>query len=446
MRCSECGYYSPRWMGRCPGCGEWGSFVADADGKDRGKAGTAPTGAGTPPLALTEVPVTGETRYTSGIAEMDRVLGGGVVPGAVVLCGGDPGIGKSTLLLQSAGRVGAASGPVLYVTGEESGLQVRLRAERLGVVQPGVFLAPETDIEIIERHIEAVKPVMVIIDSIQSVFLSALAAAPGSVGQVRECTLRLTRVAKATGIPILLVGHVTKEGVLAGPRTLEHMVDTVLYLEGERHQGFRILRGVKNRFGSTNEIGIFEMTARGLVEVTNPSRLFLSAEGEPVSGAAVVSSMEGTRPIFVEIQALVSPTVFGNPRRMTAGVDYNRVLLMAAVLEKRVGLGLSHQDLYVNAVGGVKLMEPAVDLGIALALASGFRDRPLSPQTVVIGEVGLTGEVRRVPGLDKRLREAAKLGFDRAVTPAVNKAGPAVAGIKVHGVRTLPEALELLRA
>lgn len=446
MRCSQCGYHSPRWMGRCPGCGEWGSFVAEAEAKGRGATRRAAIVAGDPPVALTEVPVTGETRYTSGIAEMDRVLGGGVVPGAVVLCGGDPGIGKSTLLLQSAALVGAAAGAVLYVTGEESGLQVRLRAERLGAVQPGVFLAPETDIEIIEQHIESLKPRMVIIDSIQTVFLSALAAVPGSVGQVRECTLRLTRVAKATGIPILLVGHVTKEGVLAGPRTLEHMVDTVLYLEGERHQGFRILRGVKNRFGSTNEIGIFEMTAGGLVEVTNPSRLFLSAEGEAVSGATVVSSMEGTRPIFVEIQALVSPTAFGNPRRMTTGVDYNRVLLMAAVLEKRVGLQLSHQDLYVNAVGGVKLLEPAVDLGIALALASGFRDRPLSPQTVVIGEVGLTGEVRRVPGLEKRLREAAKLGFRKAVAPAVNRAGLSVEGINVCRVRSLPEALELLLA
>lgn len=444
MRCSECGYYSPRWMGRCPGCGEWGSFVPDADGKNRKAAKAAPDGPQTPPLSLTEVPVADETRYTSGIAEMDRVLGGGVVPGAVVLCGGDPGIGKSTLLLQSACRVSAASGSVLYVTGEESGLQVRLRAERLGAVHPNLYLAPETDIEVIEQHVASLKPRMVIIDSIQTVSLSELAAVPGSVGQVRECTLRLTRVAKATGIPILLVGHVTKEGVLAGPRTLEHMVDTVLYLEGERHQGFRILRGVKNRFGSTNEIGIFEMTARGLVEVNNPSRLFLSAEGEPVSGATVVSSMEGTRPIFVEIQALVSPTAFGNPRRMTAGVDYNRVLLMAAVLEKRVGLGLSHQDLYVNAVGGVKLLEPAVDLGIALALASGFRERPLAPHTVVIGEVGLTGEVRRVPGMDKRLREAAKLGFRKAVVPAVNKAGPSVEGIEVHGVRTVAEALELL--
>ncbi len=443
MRCSECGYYSPRWMGRCPGCGEWGSFVADADGK-RKTGKTAPDGPTTPPRPLTEVPVADETRYTSGIAEMDRVLGGGIVPGAVVLCGGDPGIGKSTLLLQSACRVSAASGSVLYVTGEESGLQVRLRAERLGAVHPGLYLAPETDIEAIEQHIESLNPRMVIIDSIQTVSLAALAAVPGSVGQVRECTLRLTRMAKATGIPILLVGHVTKEGMLAGPRTLEHMVDTVLYLEGERHQGFRILRGVKNRYGSTNEIGIFEMTARGLVEVANPSRLFLSPDGEPVSGSTVVSSMEGTRPLFVEIQALVSPTAFGNPRRMTAGVDYNRVVLMAAVLEKRVGLELSNQDLYVNAVGGVRLQEPAVDLGIALALASGFRDRPLTPRTVVIGEVGLTGEVRRVPGLDKRLREAAKLGFNRAVVPAVNRTGPSVEGIEVYDVRTLTEALELL--
>lgn len=442
MRCRECGYYSPRWLGRCPGCGQWETFVAEAPGKPKSRK-TSNDNPTSVPVPLNTIPVDEETRYPSGIAELDRVLGGGFVPGSVVLVGGDPGIGKSTLLLQSADQIGCSS-PVLYVSGEESGLQVRLRAERLGTLHPNLYLASETDIEVIEQHIKVLGPRVVIIDSIQTAFQSDLAAVPGSVGQVRECTLRLTRVAKTTGIPILLVGHVTKEGVLAGPRTLEHMVDTVLYLEGERHHSFRVLRGVKNRFGSTNEIGIFEMTAQGLVEVANPSRLFLSSGGEPVSGATVVSSLEGTRPLFVEIQALVSPTGFGNPRRMTAGVDYNRVVLMAAVLEKRVGLGLSNQDIYVNAVGGVKLMEPAVDLGIALALASGFRDVPLAPGAVVIGEVGLTGEVRPVRGINQRLREAAKLGFNRAVVPEANRADFAVAEMEINAVRTVAQALEHL--
>ncbi|RJX17162.1 MAG: DNA repair protein RadA [Desulforudis sp.] len=442
MRCRECGYYSPRWLGRCPGCGQWETFVAEAPGKPKSRK-TSNDNPTSVPVPLNTIPVDEETRYPSGIAELDRVLGGGFVPGSVVLVGGDPGIGKSTLLLQSAHQIGCSS-PVLYVSGEESGLQVRLRAERLGTLHPNLYLASETDIEVIEQHIKVLGPRVVIIDSIQTAFQSDLAAVPGSVGQVRECTLRLTRVAKTTGIPILLVGHVTKEGVLAGPRTLEHMVDTVLYLEGERHHSFRVLRGVKNRFGSTNEIGIFEMTAQGLVEVANPSRLFLSSGGEPVSGATVVSSLEGTRPLFVEIQALVSPTGFGNPRRMTAGVDYNRVVLMAAVLEKRVGLGLSNQDIYVNAVGGVKLMEPAVDLGIALALASGFRDVPLAPGAVVIGEVGLTGEVRPVRGINQRLREAAKLGFNRAVVPEANRADFAVAEMEINAVRTVAQALEHL--
>jgi len=443
MRCRECGYYSPRWLGRCPGCGEWETFVAEASGKQKKTtkaAGGSPTAV---PIPLNTIPVDEESRYSSGIAELDRVLGGGLVPGSVVLVGGDPGIGKSTLLLQSAHHISRFS-PVLYVSGEESGLQVRLRAERVGTLDPNLYLASETDIEVVEQHIEALKPRVVVIDSIQTAFYSELAAVPGSVGQVRECTLRLTRVAKTTGIPILLVGHVTKEGLLAGPRTLEHMVDTVLYLEGERHHSFRILRGVKNRFGSTNEIGIFEMTAKGLAEVANPSRLFLTSGSKPVSGATVVSSLEGTRPLFVEIQALVTPTGFGNPRRMTAGVDYNRVILMAAVLEKRVGLGLSNQDIYVNAVGGAKLMEPAVDLGIALALASGFRDVPLEQGVVVIGEVGLTGEVRPVRGIDQRLREAAKLGFRKAVVPEANRGDLSFAGMEVEVVSTVARALDQL--
>ncbi len=441
MRCRECGYRSVRWLGRCPGCGEWHTFVEEETGVRAARRGTP---AGDPPRPLTEVAGAEETRLTSGIAEVDRVLGGGFVPGSVVLLGGDPGIGKSTLLLQAAVRVAGAVGRVLYVSGEESALQVRLRAERLRAVHPALYLAPETDIERVEKHILELKPVIAVVDSIQAVSLDGLAAVPGSLGQVRECTVRLTRLAKNTGIPVLLVGHVTKEGVLAGPRTMEHMVDTVLYLEGDRHHAYRILRGVKNRFGSTNEIGVFEMDSAGLREVENPSRLFLSSGSVPVSGSVIVSCVEGTRPLLVEIQALVSTTGYGNPRRLTAGVDTNRVILMAAVLEKRVGMLLSGQDIYVNAVGGVRISEPAADLGIALALASSFRDRPVPAGTVVVGEVGLTGELRPVPQLGKRLREAAKLGFDRAVLPAGGANEPGGEGLRLLAAGSVAEVLDLV--
>ncbi len=442
MRCRECGYRSVRWLGRCPGCGEWHTFEEETEVK----AARRETLAGDPPRPLTEVVGAEKTRITSGIGEMDRVLGGGFVPGSVVLLGGDPGIGKSTLLLQAAVRVAGIVGRVLYVSGEESAPQVRLRAERLRAVHSGLYLAPETDIERVEKHISELRPVVAIVDSIQTVSLDGLAAVPGSLGQVRECTVRLTRLAKSTGIPVLLVGHVTKEGVLAGPRTMEHMVDTVLYLEGDRHHTYRVLRGVKNRFGSTTEIGVFEMDSAGLREVENPSRLFLSSGAAPVSGSVVVSCVEGTRPLLVEIQALVSAAGYGTPRRMTAGVDYNRVILMAAVLEKRVGLMLSSQDIYVNAVGGVKISEPAADLGIALALVSSFWDRPVPAGTVVIGEVGLTGELRPVPQLGNRLREAAKLGFDSAVFPAASGGSnePGGESLRLFTAGSVSEALDLV--
>lgn len=436
MRCRECGYQSIRWLGRCPGCGQWHTF------EEENRESAAGLLAGEPPRPITAVATTEALRFTSGISEMDRVLGGGVVPGSVVLVGGDPGIGKSTLLLQTAFEVGRIGGdsPVLYVSGEESALQVCLRADRLGAVHPGLYLAAETDIERIENHCSEVRPRMVVVDSIQTVFHAGLAAVPGSLGQVRECTLRLTRLAKSTGIPVLLVGHVTKEGLLAGPRTLEHMVDVVLYLEGDRHHTYRVLRGVKNRFGSTNEIGVFEMHSAGLRQVENPSRLFLSGREAPVPGSVVVSSVEGTRPFLVEIQALVSSSGFGSPRRLTAGVDYNRVILMTAVLEKQVGMVLSNQDVYVNVVGGVKITEPAADLGIALALASSFRNRALPTRAVVIGEVGLTGELRPVPALDKRLREAAKLGFAKALLP--NMPGDVPEGLELFAAGTLAEFLD----
>jgi len=438
MRCRECGYYSPRWLGRCPGCGAWHSFAEEEKEKK-----VLPTGE--PPRPLTEILGEQEDRFASGFGEVDRVLGGGIVAGSVVLVGGDPGIGKSTLLLQVAHHVAGTGSGVLYVSGEESARQIRMRAERLGAVGSHVYLLCATDLEVIAAHIRELKPRLAVVDSIQTVFLADLGTLPGSIGQVRECALRLTRLAKETGTAIFLVGHVTKEGVLAGPRVLEHIVDTVLYLEGEKHQAFRILRGVKNRFGSTNEIGIFEMGTAGLVEVAEPGTLFLSHYGDAeVPGTAVVPSIEGTRPVLVEIQALVCPTGYGTPRRMTAGVDYNRVVLLAAVLEKRVGLCLSTQDIYVNAVGGVRLAEPAVDLAVAVALASSFREVPVTPRTVVMGEVGLTGEVRPVAGMEKRIREAARLGFRNIVLPAANLPVQNAGGVDLCGVRTLREALDLV--
>ncbi|MEW5761892.1 MAG: DNA repair protein RadA [Bacillota bacterium] len=440
MRCRECGYYSPRWLGRCPGCGAWHSFAEEEkpEGKKRAKAA--------PPQPLSEVAAAREDRFPSGFGEVDRVLGGGIVAGSAVLVGGDPGIGKSTLLLQVARLAAGAEGTALYISGEESARQVRLRAERLGAVDPRVYLLCATDLEEIAARIGELAPRVAVIDSIQTVFLAELGSVPGSVVQVRECALRLTRLAKETGTAVFLVGHVTKEGVLAGPRVLEHIVDTVLYLEGEKHQSLRILRGVKNRFGSTNEIGLFEMGPAGLVEVTEPGTCFLSRYRDAgVPGTAVVPSIEGTRPVLVEIQALVCPTGYGTPRRMTAGVDYNRVVLLAAVLEKRVGLYFSTQDIYVNAVGGVRLSEPAVDLAVAVALASSFRDVPSAPRTAVVGEVGLTGEVRPVAGIEKRVREAARLGFTSVVLPAANLPVEA-GGVVLHGVKTLQEALDFILA
>lgn len=421
FRCQECGQQSTRWMGRCPGCGAWNSLVEEIDQPKSVKP--ADNGA-LKPCPVTEVPAGDEERFPTEMAEMDRVLGGGLVPGSLVLVGGDPGIGKSTLLLQVAHLLSCRM-PVLYISGEESARQIRLRAERLGALSPGLLLACETDIDQVEKHLRHISPPVAIVDSIQTMFKSDLASAPGSVGQVRECAAQLMRLAKTTGISIFLVGHVTKEGMLAGPRVLEHMVDTVLYLEGDRHQFFRILRGVKNRFGSTNEIGIFEMSGSGLVEVASPSAIFLTRRPKgDVPGTAVVAALEGTRPLLVEIQALVCPTGYGTPRRMTAGVDYNRVALITAVLEKRMGFNLGNQDIYVNAVGGVRLDEPAADLAVACALASSFKDIPVDPGLACAGETGLTGELRPVTGVEKRIREAFKMGFSRFLISSRSAALP----------------------
>lgn len=437
--CQECGHQSTKWLGRCPGCGEWNSLVEEKAEKQT-KAVRGISGSG--PVPVTDILTSEEERYSTGLQELDRVLGGGLVPGSLVLVGGDPGIGKSTLLLQAAAAIASRVGKVLYVSGEESARQIKMRAQRVGALQANLFLMAETDMAVIEKVIKDSAPKAVILDSIQTVYYPEVTSAPGSVSQVRESTGILMRLAKGIGIPIFVVGHVTKEGTLAGPRVLEHMVDTVLYFEGDRHQTYRILRTVKNRFGSTNELGIFEMRGEGLSEVTNPSELFINQQAKNVAGSAIVSSLEGTRPLLVEIQALVCPTGFGTPRRMTSGVDYNRVALIMAVLERRVGLRLSSFDAYVSAVGGVKLDEPAADLAIALAMASSFKEYPLQDRLVLLGEVGLTGEIRPVAGMDKRLQEAAKLGYSICIGPAMDKHIDTMGIIKYIGVNTLQEAVE----
>jgi len=385
-----------------------------------------------------------DDRVRTGIGELDRVLGGGVVRGSLVLIGGDPGVGKSTLLLQAARALSQAAPPVLYVTAEESAAQVKMRADRLGIATDGLLLWPENDLSVVQGHLDDVKPRALIIDSIQTVFLPELESAPGSVAQVRECGARLMTLAKGLGIATFLVGHVTKEGALAGPRVLEHLVDTVLYFEGERHHSYRVLRAVKNRFGSTNEIGVFEMAEGGLVEVKNPSGFFLAERPREAPGSVVVSSLEGTRPVLLELQALVSQASIGTPRRTVLGADYNRVCLLLAVLEKRAGVPLGSQDVYVNVAGGGRVTEPAADLGIVVAAASSYMDRVVPPDVLVVGEVGLTGEVRAVAGLELRLREAAALGFRRAIVPRSNVLEPTKVALEVRGVATVADALNSL--
>jgi len=395
------------------------------------------------PTPITAVETVNEPRIYTDSMELNRVLGGGIVRGSLVLIGGDPGIGKSTLLLQVSSQLAAKNHSVLYISGEESLRQTKLRADRLGVISDNLLVYAETDLEDISRTIESVNPDFVIIDSIQTIFHPEVTSAPGSVSQVRECTAELMRIAKTKGIAIFIVGHVTKEGSIAGPRLLEHMVDTVLYFEGERHHTYRILRAVKNRFGSTNEMGIFEMKEAGLEEVLNPSEIFLEERSQGASGSTVCASMEGTRPVLVEIQALISPTSFGNPRRMATGIDSNRVSLLMAVLEKRVGMLLQNQDAYLKVAGGVKLDEPAIDLAIAISIASSFRDQPTRPTDCIIGEVGLTGEVRRVSRIEQRVQEAVKLGFERIILPENNLGGWQVPKeIELIGVSTVGEALQ----
>jgi DNA repair protein RadA/Sms len=442
--CQQCGMQSPKWLGKCPDCGQWNSLVEETVTVTKRGGRTLPLRSESSPVRLTEVAATDEDRLRCGIVEFDRVLGGGVVPGSLTLIGGDPGIGKSTLLLQAAGRW-TRSGPVLYVTAEESVRQVKLRAGRLDVVAGELYLLAETSLEGLLERVRELKPAFLIVDSIQTVFTAALESAPGSVSQVRECAGRLMHLAKGEGVPTFIVGHVTKDGSIAGPRMLEHMVDTVLYFEGDAGHPYRILRAAKNRFGSTNEIGVFEMKDAGLAEVANPSELFLAERPEDAAGSVVVPAIEGSRPILVELQALVSGAAYGNPQRKAMGIDPNRVALLVAVLEKKVGYAMLAQDIFLNVAGGVRLAEPAADLAVVAALASSHLNRPVAKRTVLFGEIGLTGEVRAVSRPELRVNEAARLGFDRCLLPAGNlKNLDPPRGIELVGVRSAAEALEVL--
>lgn len=442
--CQSCGHEESKWLGQCPVCRQWNTFVEEKVTPVKGNGQTRSLQEAEV-VTLASVRTDTEERTRTGIKELDRVLGGGIVPGSLVLVGGDPGIGKSTLLLQVCQRLSARKLKILYISGEESLKQIKLRANRMGEFTEELLLLCETNIEIIRSVIEKQKPALVVIDSIQTMYSEEVGSAPGSVSQVREATNIFMQIAKGMGISIFIVGHVTKEGTVAGPRVLEHMVDTVLYFEGDRHASYRILRGVKNRFGSTNEIGVFEMRQDGLREVENPSEFMLNGRPEHASGSVVACSMEGTRPILLEIQALVCRSNFGMPRRTAAGTDYNRVNLLMAVLEKRLGLPLSSYDAYVNIAGGIRINEPAVDLGIVMALVSSYKNRPVSEDVLVFGEVGLSGEVRAVNMPEQRVSEAKKLGFRTCILPAVSvDAVKNIQGIKVMGVRSINEAIDLM--
>jgi DNA repair protein RadA/Sms len=450
--CQECSFESPKWMGKCPECDAWDSFVEEVMVKEKpgavGKPGAAstggrgivPSGGGTP-IPITQVEAIEANRLSSGIGEFDRVLGGGFVPGSLVLIGGEPGVGKTTLSSQVSACV-AGRGVVLYISGEESAQQIKMRSARLKAESPQLLISVETEIGIILHHLDSVRPALAVIDSIQTMSDSSLESAPGNVSQVRACATHLARFAKSAGVPIVLIGHVTKEGSLAGPRVLEHIVDTVLYFEGDRHHAYRLLRAAKNRFGSTDELGIFEMRESGLIGVDNPSAVLLAERAEGGTGSAVTSTMEGTRALLVEVQALVARSPLASPRRTVTGMDPNRVSMLLAVLEKRAGLKLAEQDVFVNVAGGIQIREPASDLATALAIASNFREQPVDPTAILLGEVGLAGEIRAVSQVEKRLREAARQGFTKAVLSKHNASGlPKIEGMKVIGVTSIHDAL-----
>ncbi len=444
--CQSCGYTAPRFMGRCPRCNEYNTMTEVVVEKKPAGARRAAAMPASTPRRLNEIETEALERMPMPLAEFARVLGGGMVPGSVVLLGGDPGIGKSTLLLQVAGEMAKESGPVLYASGEESTRQIKMRAERMGVQADDLFLVTETNLDSILSHAESVNPRLLVVDSIQTTYTDDLTSSAGSVTQVRECASRLQALAKSSGVGVFLVGHVTKEGTIAGPRVLEHIVDVVLYLEGDAYQTYRLLRGVKNRFGATSEVGVFEMHDSGLVEVSNPSEAFLAERMVNAPGSTIAITMEGTRPLLVEVQALTSPTAFGHPRRTTNGVNYNRLLLLTAVLSRRAGFRLGEQDVFVNVVGGLRVEEPAADLAVAVAIASSLRDVPTPADLAIVGEVGLSGELRAVSRLPARLKEAAQLGFKRCLVPRSARRSKQEAlpdGVEVLRARSLYEALQL---
>ncbi|PIR19913.1 MAG: DNA repair protein RadA [Deltaproteobacteria bacterium CG11_big_fil_rev_8_21_14_0_20_47_16] len=444
--CQKCGTQAPKWLGRCPDCGAWGSLVEEAVGSDNINAKPALAGivSQSSPVKLPDISQDTGRHQAVGIAEFDRVMGGGIVPGSLSLIGGDPGIGKSTLILQIFGAMAKTEQPLLYISGEESAPQIKQRAERLGVNASQIYVITENCLEKVLEEVKKLKPAVIAVDSIQTIYSNSITSSPGTVSQIREATGQFMLLSKATGIATLLVGHVTKDGAIAGPKTLEHMVDTVLYFEGERGHPFRLLRTVKNRFGSTNEIGVFEMTGLGLQEVANPSSLFLAERPINHPGSVVVSSLEGSRPVLVEIQALVSPSGLANPRRTALGVDANRLSLLVAVLDKIIGVQLHDQDIFVNVAGGMKVAEPAIDLGLVCAVHSSVMNKPLDPHLLLVGEVGLTGEVRAVSALDVRMNEAHKMGFTRMIVPRSQAKLKAPKGMEVVGVANVNEALQLL--
>ncbi len=445
--CSECGYETPKWAGKCPGCGEWNTMVEDVRLPQKSAVSAAPRPAHTfSATPLSQINAADEHRFVTGISELDRVLGGGIVKGSVILLSGDPGIGKSTILLQVCNAL-QRDIKILYVSGEESAIQIKLRAKRIGVESDSVSIMTETDVQTVCEYINSARPDLVMIDSIQTMQHPDISSAPGSIVQVRESSNLLLRTGKSLDIPIFIVGHVNKGGDIAGPKVMEHIVDTVLYFEGERNQSYRILRAIKNRFGSTNEIGVFEMTETGLAEVENPSAMMLSGRMSDVSGGCITCIIEGTRPILAEVQGLVAATGFGNARRTAAGFDYNRLNLLLAVLEKRLGLMFSNLDTYINIVGGIRLDEPVADLAVAMALVSGLRDIPIDENTVAFGEIGLSGELRSVPRAQARVNEAARMGFTRCILPAASlkQINSAPEGIKLLGVKRLSDAVAFIK-
>ncbi len=438
--CQNCGYESAGYLGRCPDCGAWSSFVEETSATETKSLVTPPDK--NPPMRLSQIEMNTEIRIETGISEFDRVLGGGIVQGSLVLLAGDPGIGKSTILLQTSGQLCTAGKKVLYVSAEESASQIKLRAERLDIHSDNLYIYPQTNFELIQKHIEEMSPDLVIIDSIQAIYTTQIQSSAGSVSQIRECCNALMNIAKTNNISIIVIGHVTKEGNIAGPKVLEHMVDTVIQFEGDKYKSYRVLRSIKNRFGNTSEVGIFEMGTKGLIEILNPSQAFLKEYSQTQTpGSTIIVTNEGTRPLLVEIQALVGTTPYPAPRRVSNGVDFSRVLQILAVLEKRIGLNLSKQDVYVNVIGGIDVTEPAADLGIALAIITCVRDVTLDSQTAIVGEIGLSGEIRGVNNIERRITEAQKLGFKRIIIPEANEIQEKVKGIEVIKVKRIVEAI-----